>query len=78
MDLGRRGGFEAQWEMTEKDMLSPEEYRKRAKAHLKDVYRLQEGSEPPNITLNLASHQLLDDLIGWTKLNYHSLERDET
>ena len=78
MDLGRRGGFDAQWAKTETDALSPEVYRNLAKAHLTEVYREQEGGEPPNIALNLASHQLLDDLIGWTKLNYRRLKRDDT
>lgn len=76
-NLGQRGGFEAQWADAERDTLSTEAYRQLAKAHLKDVYKQNEGGEPSPITLNLASHQLLDDLIGWSKLNYPMLEGDD-
>lgn len=77
MSLGARGGFDAQWGSADDEGLSPEAYRKLAKAHLKEVYLKQEGSEPPSITLNLASHQLIDDLIGWSKLNYQASECDK-
>lgn len=78
MDLGRRGGFEAHWATNDTDALSPEAYRNFAKQHLREVYEREEGIQPSNITLNLASHQLLDDLIGWSKLNFHSLKRDDS
>ncbi len=70
--LGERGGFEARWasqEVNEQEVLGLESYRRVVKAHLKEVYLEEEKREPPGITLNLASHQLIDDLVGWTKLN---------
>ena len=70
LGLGRRGGFSAEWTAASDTSLTPEAYRREAKRHLQEVYRQQEKSNPPSVTLNLASHQLLDDLIGWTKLNY--------
>ena len=73
MGLGERGGFEARWAMLEEreaqEVLGLEPYRRLVKAHLKKVYSAQEKGEPPNIALNLASHQLVDDITGWTKLN---------
>ena len=68
--LGERGGFEARWARAEQgEVLGLEAYRRVVKAHLKEVYLEEEKREPPSITLNLASHQLIDDLTGWTKLN---------
>lgn len=71
--LGERGGFEARWalpeEVEEGEVLGLEPYRRVVKAHLQEVYLEEEKREPPGITLNLASHQLTDDLTGWTKLN---------
>ena len=71
MGLGERGGFEAQWasQGENEQMLGLEAYRRIVKAHLKEVYLEEEKREPPKITLNLASHQLIDDITGWTKLN---------
>jgi hypothetical protein len=72
LDLAERGGFEARWadrETHDLEALEPEAYRSLVKAHLAEVYRLREGRGPPGITLNLASHQFIDDLIGWSKLN---------
>ena len=72
MGLGERGGFEARWasqEVNEQEVLGLEPYRRVVKAHLKEVYLEEEKREPPGITLNLASHQLIDDIVGWTKLN---------
>ena len=71
MGLGERGGFGARWATPDEGqrVLGLEAYRRLVKAHLKEVYLEQEQREPPNITLNLASHQLIDDLTGWTKLN---------
>jgi hypothetical protein len=74
LELSDRGGFEVRWAESEANALTLESYQKIVKAHLKDVYKKQAGQEPPSITLNLASHQLLDDLEGWSKLNYHSLQ----
>ena len=74
LDLGERGGFEARWAEAEEirggDVLELETYRKVVKAYLGEVYRAQNGREPGSVTLNLASHQLIDDLNGWTKLNW--------
>ena len=71
LELSQRGGFEARWaDPDEGEALTPEAYRKIVKAHLAEVYEREVGREPFNIPLNLASHQLMDDLEGWTKLNY--------
>ncbi len=75
MDLDERGGFSARWTETngveaEGDVLELEAYRLIVKAYLADLYRKQHGHEPGSITLNLASHQFIDDLTGWTKLNW--------
>ena len=72
LGLGERGGFEARWADSEMGVMGLEAYRAVVKEHLKEVYRQQEGGEPGNITLNLASHQLIDDLVGWGKLNASS------
>lgn len=69
LDLGERGGFEARWADEEDGALSLELFRQAVKAHLRECYRRRHGSDPGNIALNLASHQLVDDLIGWTRLN---------
>lgn len=76
LSLDDRGGFKAGW-ADEDDLetfgpsLSPEVYRTTVvKPHLSAVFRTQEDRDPPKITLNLASHQLIDDLIGWSKLNF--------
>ena len=69
LGLGDRGGFEADWADTA-EATSQESYRNIVKEHLYVTFIEAEGLEPPKIALNLASHQLIDDLIGWTKLNY--------
>lgn len=74
LGLEQRGGFEARWATPEDDarfeqVLSPEAYLTTVKAHLQSVYRQQNTRNPSKILLNLASHQLIDDLTGWTKLN---------
>ena len=72
LGLGERGGFEARWATSQdepNEQLGLEAYRRVVKAHLKEVYLEGDKREPPTITLNLASHQLIDDLTGWTKLN---------
>jgi hypothetical protein len=72
LELGDRGGFEAAWARSDETALTQEEYRAVVKEHLREVYKTQTGQEPPNVTLNLASHQILDDIIGWSKLNHAS------
>ena len=69
LSLGERGGFEARWAEEKGEVLGLEPYRKIVKEHLREIYRRQEGGEPGGVTLNLASHQLIDDLVGWSKLN---------
>ena len=71
LDLGARGGFEAHWveNVAEDEIVGLEDYRRIVKAYLADLYKKRYGQEPGGVTLNLASHQLIDDLVGWTKLN---------
>lgn len=71
LDLEARGGFAASWaDETDGEVLALEAYRQIVKTYLAELYRKRHGQEPGNITLNLASHQLIDDLEGWTKLNW--------
>ncbi len=72
LELSQRGGFEVRWADSDEgnEALTPEAYRKVVKAHLAEVYEREVGRKPSSISLNLASHQLMDDLEGWTKLNY--------
>ena len=72
LELAQRGGFEARWANAdeENEAITPEAYRKVVKAHLAEVYEREVERKPSNIPLNLASHQLIDDLEGWTKLNH--------
>ncbi len=72
LELSDRGGFTARWTEDSANALTLEEYRAIIKNHLQEVYKHQTEQQPPNITLNLASHQILDDIIGWSKLNYHN------
>lgn len=71
LDLGERGGFEACWaeDGDEHGVSGLEAYREVVKRYLAGLYRERHGRAPGGVTLNLASHQLLDDLTGWTKLN---------
>lgn len=71
LDLGARGGFEARWatEYEKAEVVGLEDYRRLVKVYLADLYKKRHGLEPGSVTLNLASHQLSDDLVGWTKLN---------
>ncbi len=71
LELSDRGGFEASWAHEEASALTLDDYRAIIKTHLREVYKMQTGQEPPSIMLNLASHQLVDDIVGWSKLNYH-------
>ena len=68
LGLGERGGFEARWAQGEEG-LEPEAYREIVKAHMGNVYKRQNGRSPSKVPLNLASHQFMDDLVGWSKLN---------
>ncbi len=72
LDLSDRGGFSAEWVDTyaEAEVLTLDDFRRLVKAQLEELYRAQHRSDPGSITLNLASHQLIDDLTGWTKLNW--------
>ena len=72
LDLGDRGGFDAAWADTyaEAEVLSLEDFRRLVRTYLAELYRAQHGRDPGSVTLNLASHQLIDDLTGWTKLNW--------
>ncbi len=71
LDLGERGGFIATWAAeTDGEVLEPGAYRQIVKAYLAKLYRERHDREPGSTTLNLASHQLIDDLEGWTKLNW--------
>ena len=77
LDLGERGGFEACWAADyggtydENEVLGLEAYRAVVKLYLDELYRHRHGRAPGTVTLNLASHQLVDDLGGWAKLNVH-------
>lgn len=76
LGLGDRGGFEAHWWVegaeayTEAEVIGLEAYRQVVKTYMAELYREQHGQEAGTVTLNLASHQLIDDLTGWTKLNW--------
>jgi hypothetical protein len=69
LELEARGGFDARWSREEGEATSLEAFRLLAREHLEKVYRQQHGRKPPRIPLNLASHQLADDLVAWSKLN---------
>ncbi|MEM6428732.1 MAG: hypothetical protein AAF708_05775 [Deinococcota bacterium] len=72
--LEERGGFEARWASEVDDSLTEtlEAYRIIVKAHMQEVYVAMRQREPSTISLNLASHQLIDDVVGWSKLNVSS------
>lgn len=74
LDLSERGGFAAQWadNYPENEVIGLDDYRRIVKAHLAELYKKQHGREAGTITVNLASHQFIDDLTGWTKLNWQS------
>lgn len=70
LELGDRGGFEARWLAEQgQQRLELEPFRQRVRSYLREVYRQRQGREPPTIPLNLASHQLVDDVLGWMRLN---------
>ncbi|MCA9839678.1 MAG: hypothetical protein KC422_22415 [Trueperaceae bacterium] len=68
LNLADRGGFEAEW-VNKGLALSEESFLAIVKKYLKELYLQQQYKEPSAIMLNLAAHQLLDDLKGWCKLN---------
>lgn len=70
LELGERGGFEARW--AEGEGTSLEAFQQQLKVYLNEVYKKKYHQDAPKITLNLASHQLIEDIIGWSKLNYSS------
>jgi hypothetical protein len=74
LGLGDRGGFDAHWDDTPGDVqggapLTLEAFRLRLRSHLQAIERCERGREAPKVALNLASHQLLDDVGGWCRLN---------
>lgn len=77
--LDARGGFDARWADARDQQnppIQPEAYRAIVKDHLSTVYRTLRQRDAPTVSLNLASHQLIDDLIGWSKLNASSRPQD--
>ncbi len=73
LDLDERGGFRACWAAdtaAKTDTLGLEAFRDVVKAELAAQYRLRHSRDPGTVMLNLASHQFIDDLIGWTRLNW--------
>lgn len=71
--LGSRGGFDAAWVTGGNPVLSLEEFRARVLRHLDVLYRAGGGAAASTAMLNLASHQLVDDLRGWARLNEDAL-----
>lgn len=80
LTLDARGGFDARWadarDQQTPPPIQPEAYRAIVKDHLNTVYRTLRQRDAPTVSLNLASHQLIDDLIGWSKLNASSRPQD--
>jgi hypothetical protein len=72
LQLSDRGGFEAVWLKDAHDALDEATFHERVKAYLKALYEAEHQQKVPKATLNLATHQLIDDIIGWTRLNYDS------
>jgi hypothetical protein len=68
LSLADRGGFAARWADGEEGM-DLEVYRNLVKQYLNEIYKVQQAQDAPRVTLNLASHQLIDDITGWSKLN---------
>jgi hypothetical protein len=73
LDLTDRGGFEAQW-LESGEAIDHESFRQEVKAYLNRLYKERYGQDAPMVTLNLASHQLVDDVMGWARLNAHIKE----
>jgi hypothetical protein len=68
LELSDRGGFEAKW--VDGPGISLESFEGVVKTYLNMLYKNRYGEDAARITLNLAAHQLLDDIVGWSKLNY--------
>lgn len=69
MATGDRGGFEARWADDPGEPLERDAFRAEVKTHLRAVAEAEVGRTPTGPTLNLAAHQLVDDVEGWTHLN---------
>lgn len=69
LDLADRGGFEARW-VEDAEAMDLESYRKLVKNYLNEGYRERYKQDAPKVTLNLASYQFIEDVMGWSKLNY--------
>lgn len=73
LGLGDRGGFDARWDDGDDDgdgaPLTPEAFRLRLREHLRAIERRERDREAPRIALNLAAHQLIEDVGGWCRLN---------
>jgi hypothetical protein len=76
LKLSDRGGFEACWLEDTEDALNETTFHERVKTHLQAVYKAEHDQEAPKVTLNLATHQLIEDIIGWTRLNYDSRDKE--
>lgn len=76
LTLSDRGGFEAYWLEDAEDALDAATFHERVKTYLRGVYEAEHQQEAPKVTLNLATHQLIDDIIGWTRLNYDSRDQE--
>ena len=73
LDLDERGGFSARWlegDAETAEAMGLEDYRLLVRAYLQELYSKRHGRAPGNVVLNLASHQLIDDIAGWAKLNW--------
>jgi hypothetical protein len=69
LGLGDRGGFDARWADGGGEPFTAEAFRLRAREHLRAIERGERGRAAPKVALNLASHQLLEDVGGWCHLN---------
>ncbi len=77
LGLGDRGGFVASWaprghaggDAPGEEALTPEAFRLELRAHLEACARAAGHAPPTTPMLNLASHQVVDDLLGWSHLN---------
>ena len=71
LGTGERGGFEARWAEPGEagGALDRDAFHALVKTHLRAVAQAETGREPTGPTLNLAAHQLVDDVEGWTHLN---------
>jgi hypothetical protein len=70
LTLSDRGGFEAYWLEDAENALDEATFHERVRTYLQALYEAEHHQEIPKVTLNLATHQLIDDIIGWARLNY--------